>query len=75
MEGHPRNDDRHMMDALYCVLRTGIHWQALPRASPLAALLSASKHLQRKQGAHQANELAGRQGEGSFVREVFMSPV
>jgi transposase len=29
--GRPRNDDRQMMDAIYYVLRTGIHWKALPR--------------------------------------------
>jgi transposase len=30
--GRPRNDDRKMMDAIFYVLRTGIHWKALPRS-------------------------------------------
>jgi transposase len=29
--GHPRNDDREMMDGIFYVLRTGIQWKALPR--------------------------------------------
>jgi len=30
--GRPRADDRHMMTAIFYVLRTGSQWQALPRS-------------------------------------------
>lgn len=42
--GHPRNDDRQMMDAIYYVLRTGCQWKALPRT--IAAGSSAHDRFQ-----------------------------
>lgn len=47
--GHPRNDDRKMMDAIFYVLRTGCQWKALPRT--LAAGSSAHDRFQEWRSA------------------------
>ena len=47
--GRPRNDNRQMMDAIFYVLRTGIHWKALPRT--IAAGSSAHDRFQEWQQA------------------------
>lgn len=47
--GRPRNDDRHMMDAIFYVLRTGIQWKALPRS--LGASSSVHDRFQQWQQA------------------------
>lgn len=47
--GRPRNDDRHMMDAIFYVLRTGIQWKALPRS--VGASSSVHDRLQQWQQA------------------------
>ena len=57
--GRPRNDDRHMMDASFSVLRTGLQWKALPRC--LGAGSSVHDRLQawRQAGVFRAMWAAG----------------
>ncbi len=57
--GRPRNDDRQMMEAIFYVLRTGVHWKALPRS--IAAGSSAHDRFQqwRKAGVFEALWQAG----------------
>jgi putative transposase len=48
--GRPRMDDRKALDAIFYVLRTGCHWQALPRCLGASSTVHDRYQLWVKQG-------------------------
>jgi len=57
--GRPRNDDRHMLDAIFYVLRTGIQWKALPRCLGAGSSVHDRFQAWRKAGIFRAMWAAG----------------